>query len=52
MESIVDGRLSFGFLVPVINALNERLAFVLDRKVDDACRASVGCGQCPGAEVV
>src|ERR1700730_3249253 len=52
MKAVVNRGLTLRFLVPVIDSLNERFAFVLDGKVDDACRAAMRGGKCACAKVV
>ena len=52
VKPIVDRRLAFGFLVPVVDALDERLAFVLHGEVDDRRGAAVCCGARTGCKVV
>src|SRR5712664_4959090 len=52
MKPIVDCCLTFGFLVPVIDAFDKRLTFVLHSEVDDARGAAVCGGDCSGAKVI
>jgi len=52
MKAVVDRRFAFGLLVPVINALNKRLAFVLNSKVNDGCCAAMGRGARAGEKIV
>src|SRR5688572_12145295 len=52
MKAVIDGRLAFSLFMPVIDALNERLAFVLNCEVDDRRGSAVGCGACAGEKVI
>src|SRR6266850_1596884 len=52
MKPIVDCCLTFGFLVPVIDAFDKRLTFILHCEVDDARGAAVCGGDCSRVKVV
>ena len=52
MKSVVDRGLAFGFLVPVVDGLNQRFAVILNGEVDDGCCATVSRSDRAGAEVI
>ena len=52
VKAVIDCGLSFGFLVPVVDAFDQRLTFVLDGEVDDARCATVRGSDRSGAKVV
>src|SRR5258705_13775654 len=52
MKPIVNCCLTFGLLMPVIDAFDKRLTFVLHSEVDDARGAAVCGGDCSRAKVV
>src|SRR6266550_3224304 len=52
MKAVVNRGFALCFLVPVIDSFNERFAFVLDGKVDDARCAAMRGGKCACAKIV
>ena len=52
MKAVIDVRLAFGLLVPLVETLAQRLAVALHREVDDRRRPAPGGGRRPGGEVV
>ena len=52
VKAVIDRRFPFGFLVPVVDAFDQRLAFVLHGEVDDAGRATMRGRDRAGAKVV
>ena len=52
METIVDRCFAFGLLVPVVDAFDQRLTFVLHSEVDDAGGPAVSSSDCASAKVV
>ena len=52
VKPVIDGRLAFGLLVPVIDGLDERLAVILHREIYDRSRAAVRRGDRARAEIV
>ena len=45
METVIDRGFAFGFLVPVVDALEQRLAFVLDCKIDNGRGAAMAAAR-------
>src|SRR6266853_1490400 len=52
MKAIIDRRLAFRFPVPVIDTLEKRLPFVLNREVDNGGCASMGSGAGDGEKII
>ena len=52
VEAVVDVRLALRFLVPLVEALAQRLAEGLHRKVDDRRRPAPGGRRASGGEVI
>src|SRR5687767_933113 len=52
METVIDDGFAFSFLVPVVYAFDQRLAFVLYGEIDDRGGATVRGGDGAGVKVV